>query len=163
MIHSLILLAAILAAIWLYGKWKALSDEERSQRGRKYLLWVLISVLLLLVLTGRTHWLFALLAAFLAFFQRMFHLLKYFPLFKRLYDSFMASGGRGKSWQNKQAPKNSTMSRSEAADILGIKETATKQEVVAAHRRLMQKVHPDRGGSDALASQINEAKKVMLG
>jgi CysZ protein len=31
-----------------------------------------------------------------------------------------------------------------------------------SHRRLMQRVHPDRGGSAFLAQQLNEARRVLL-
>ena len=55
------------------------------------------------------------------------------------------------------------MTREEAMEILGLKEGATREDVVKAHRRMMQKVHPDRGGSDYLASQINKAKDTLLG
>jgi DnaJ-class molecular chaperone len=53
------------------------------------------------------------------------------------------------------------MSASQALDILGLKEDATKEEIVQAHRRMMQKVHPDRGGSTYLATKINAAKDLL--
>ena len=51
------------------------------------------------------------------------------------------------------------MNKSEAAQILGLRETAlTKAKVKEAHRRMMIANHPDRGGAPYLASKINEAK-----
>ena len=55
------------------------------------------------------------------------------------------------------------MSSEEAMEVLGLKPGYTKDDVVQAHRRMMQKVHPDRGGSDYLASQINKAKDTLIG
>lgn len=54
------------------------------------------------------------------------------------------------------------MGRAEALAILGLKDGATADDIKAAHRRLMKDFHPDKGGSDYLASKINAAKDVLL-
>jgi hypothetical protein len=55
------------------------------------------------------------------------------------------------------------MSRDEALAVLGLPEGASPDEVRAAHRRLIQRMHPDVGGSADLAARINRAKDVLLG
>ncbi len=54
------------------------------------------------------------------------------------------------------------LSEAEAYEILGLTNTASKDEVVKAHKRLMQRMHPDRGGSDYLAAKINAAKDQLV-
>ena len=54
------------------------------------------------------------------------------------------------------------MSEAQALEILGLKAGATREEIIAAHRRLIQKFHPDHGGSDYLAAEINRAKDRLL-
>lgn len=73
----------------------------------------------------------------------------------------------GADWRNKQQPPprgpRTDMTREEALAVLGLKEGATADEIRAAYRRLIQRMHPDVGGSADLAARINRAKDVLLG
>ena len=83
-----------------------------------------------------------------------------FPIAKKL----RAQGKEQKSERGfRGSPsRNSTMSRTEALEILGLKEGASQQEIKAAYRKLITSVHPDVGGSDWMAAKLNEAKRLLL-
>ena len=55
-----------------------------------------------------------------------------------------------------------SMSLDEAAEVLGVSPNADKDEINQAHRRLIGRVHPDKGGSDYLASLLNNARDLLL-
>jgi hypothetical protein len=73
----------------------------------------------------------------------------------------------GSAWRRAQEPPPRNprvdMTRQEALSVLGLAEGASPDEIRAAHRRLIQRVHPDVGGSADLAARINRAKDVLLG
>lgn len=58
--------------------------------------------------------------------------------------------------------KPGAMSEKEAYDILGLQPGADEEAIRAAHRALIKRLHPDAGGSSALAARVNEAKDVLL-
>lgn len=73
-------------------------------------------------------------------------------------------GDGGQKQEKRQAdpPRGGGMSRSEALSILGLDEGAGEADIRAAYKRLMQKVHPDVGGSNRLAQLLGEAKDALL-
>jgi len=70
----------------------------------------------------------------------------------------------GGDWRTMRASRErrDDMSREDALAVLGLVEGASDEEIRAAHRRLIQRVHPDVGGSADLAARINRAKEVLL-
>lgn len=72
----------------------------------------------------------------------------------------------GVDWRRAEAPPPGyriDMTRDEALSVLGLTTKATDEEIRAAHRRLILRVHPDAGGSADLAARINRARDVLLG
>ena len=69
----------------------------------------------------------------------------------------------GRKPSRASAPPASTgMSEAEARAILGVGPDADEETIRKAHRAMMKKVHPDQGGSDALAAKVQEARDVLL-
>jgi len=234
----------IALAVWLFLFFRWLSRQPRRVFWQS-IAGVVAVILILMVVTGRAHWLAAVFAATLALLRTLLPLISHIPMIRRVLGSAKAAQssatanadhtstvqaqyvvmtldhgtgeingevllgpfkGRmldqlelheiiellqscqddeesvalleayldryyGETWKEQTGKQgeqqtygmNGEMSRDEALDILGLSDNPSDEEIVQAHRRLMQTLHPDRGGSSYLSAKINLAKKTLLG
>jgi hypothetical protein len=144
----------VLLAVLLLSRWVAAANPARLVKAVRWGLIVLvIAALAAIVWAGR----FLLAAYVLPFLIPALIRGGLGGLGRRRADG--APGGRGQT--GRSSPGG--MSREDAYAVLGLAPGASETAIREAHRRLMAKVHPDRGGSDYLAAQINRARDVLLG
>jgi hypothetical protein len=113
-----------------------------------------ISLALLLLLSGRGGIALGALAMF-------------GPLIWQRWRAYRAATGPQQRSAGGSAPppprRQGNMTREEAYQVLGLQPGATEAEIRAAHHRLMRTAHPDSGGSDWLATRVNQARDVLVG
>jgi len=154
--------AGVLLAYSLYRHLQKQPPAQRRALMLRYGFILLVVVLIALAATGRMHWLGAAIAALLPLLKYLLNAAIRLLPFLQQWQRQQPGADRGGA-QHPPAPANTQMSRDEALQVLGLEGDASEEEIIEAHRRLMQKMHPDRGGSDYLAARINQAKNVLLG
>ncbi|HEX8442385.1 MAG TPA: DnaJ domain-containing protein [Allosphingosinicella sp.] len=65
------------------------------------------------------------------------------------------------AWRRARS-KPRAMSADDARRLLGVTENASLAEIRDAHRRLITRVHPDKGGSAELANRVNVARDTLV-
>ena len=142
----IIIIAIILATIF----YLIIRNKENKS---KVIFFTILAIVLYLIATGKTHWITGLVVALIPIVKKIFIVLRYIPILQRFKSYYRGKQGFSKS---------SKISKSEAAEILGINKNATKEEIIFAHKKAMQKYHPDKGGSKHMAAKINAAKDALL-
>jgi|TARA_R110002074_G_scaffold81724_1_gene182978 hypothetical protein len=156
MIRFLILIGIVFGALYLV-RWFLTTPAENVAASIRKSLWLLLGLgLIFLALSGRLNIIFAFIGSAIPLIAR--HL----PNVLRLLGIAKTIKTTQEKPQQPPPPTSQQMSQKEAQDILGLAADATKEQVSEAHKRLMQKLHPDKGGSAHLASQLNQAKATLL-
>ncbi|HHJ40276.1 MAG: hypothetical protein AXA67_06750 [Methylothermaceae bacteria B42] len=159
----IVLLFILLALLWWGLRWfSRVPPKEVVQKLRGSGGLLVIAALILLAVLAKS-WLFPLIGAVLAVSARAipYYLPRLLPVliqFWRQHSAYRRSYQSGPENSGGAEPD----SVEEAYQLLGLEPGASRQQIIAAHRRLMQKVHPDRGGSDYLAAKVNRAKEILL-
>lgn len=158
MLIKLIVFVLIAAIIWRLLK----NSNDTAKRNnikahlRRLAVPTLLLLLVLLVISGHLPWLVAIVASLFAALKTASPwLIRALPL--------LSSRKQKKQQQEKTHAEEKTMDVQEACSILDLSHRPLcRSDVIQSHRRLMQKLHPDRGGSDYLAGRINLARDVLL-
>lgn len=161
MAKIIILIAALGVTLYLWVWLKARYQEQGRPFAVKATLVACALLLIGLAATGRVHWLGALLASALAGMRFLLPIIfKSLPLLAPFLKRAKAEQGDNNA--NANTGSSSDMTETEAFAVLGLDHNATEEEIIMAHRRLIQKLHPDTGGNEYLATQLNIAKEVLL-
>ena len=127
------------------------------KKGNKNSLFYIVIFALILFFITKANWIYALLLAAIPLIRKIFLIISYLPIIRKLYSGYINRSN------NKSYKIDTGMSKSEALEILDIKDNASKDEIIQAYKKAMLKNHPDRGGSKYMATKINLAKKILLG
>jgi DnaJ homolog subfamily C member 19 len=148
MVSLTIALLVLVGGLWMVRAFAKSTPGQAKTLQKKMIGAGLVALAGFLMLRGQTTYAIPAFAAGLGFLG-----------YSSLFPAGVAQGQRA---EGNVAPRSGPMTRDQALAILGLKADASAEDIKLTHRRLMKDLHPDKGGSDFLASQINAAKDRLL-
>ena len=157
MIVPLLLAIGLPVAAWIVYRWLKQAHPRHAAKAMAGLgMAALVAAGVWLVLTGKLAGLAAIAAGLGPWLSRALKL-------HAFWQSVRGSLGAGTAGRRPPPPSPGTgMSVDEAREILGVGADADAAAIKAAHRRLMETNHPDRGGSNWIAARLNQARDRLL-
>lgn len=161
MLNILIFAVIVTSIVIISSRYKKMDTAKQRKTLWRLGTGMFLGLLAILVVTGRMHWIGAAIGAMLPFLRIGFSLLL------QALPFWLKRNTEQPQQQAPVTPSSNTMNSREALEILGFsaeldKDTVTEAMVLDAHRRLIQKLHPDRGGNDYLAAKINQARDLLI-
>ncbi len=156
----LFLVAVGLVGLWLALRWLTKAPPHKVKKALVLGgLGLLVVTGVVLVATGKLAGLFAVAAGLSPWVARAMRLHALWRGFQRM------TGDKTSPKPGEASPANvdSTMTRAQAHEILGLRPGASEDEIQEAYRRLMRANHPDSGGSTWIAARLNQARDLLLG
>jgi len=163
-LRILLLAFGAVVALHLLKKYKRLPSPAKRKAWIESLFLVGAVVAVLVLARFGMQWIGLLIAGAWALVRTIApHAMRLAPLFQRA-QAQKRDGERDRAEAGGSAAKpKELMSRAEALQVLGVEEGASRDAILVAYRNLIRKVHPDSpGGSNYLATKLNQAKDVLL-
>jgi hypothetical protein len=171
----ILLVLILLGLIKTYAYISQQPADRRRVLVKRVALSLVMIMIIIFTLMGRLPWISAIIAVLLPILSYLGAILmrslpRFLPLLflwlqRRATSSGTAHGDdqSSRSYDSSNQSRRDQMSAGEAREVLGVSDQADQREILLAYRTLMQKVHPDHGGNEYLASKLNQAKDTLLG
>ena len=139
-----IILATILLSLFLEFIHES---HEKFKKKIKFILSIILVIIILLIMTRFPNIISVIPAVFLILYRW------------RVFINFLLQTFFFKKRNN----PSKSLKKEDAYEILGLKQNASKNEILKRYHELIIKNHPDKGGSEWITKQINKARDTLLG
>lgn len=138
----------------------AIRYHQKKYKKSKYFYYIIIALLLVIILLMRGA---IPMAALISLFTALYAIFVRLQQAKFIINTSQKIFGKKTSMNNEQSQYNNAMDLQTAADTLGVdSQNTSREEIMQNYKELMKRNHPDSGGSNYIAEQINIAKDILI-